>query len=585
MDMLQPMLFATKKTNAQRTAAPRFTSKFFLATSIIFISLTGIWSANATATQPPVQPLDVEQVLLEGKNLEQQGLWGEALGVYQSALKSWPANEIVKTRRAVARIHYDLERRYSDASFIDTIHSTDAQTAMGVYSEVLLKIQSYYVDSPDWADLASYGLTSLEVALTTQEFVDENLSGVTREQIQAEILRNRKLADQTTVNDRQDAYRFANNVSRSLSQNLGLSPQASTYEFICGAISALDPYSAFMSSNQYSETMSQIEGNFVGLGVELRTHANDLEIVSVIPGGSADTGGLIKGDRIIAVDQVRVAEVGSEKSADMLRGIEGSYVQLAIDRGEGPVQLNLQRRRVEIPSVDGVQILDSQNGVGYIRLTNFQKTTARDFDNALWKLHRQGMRSLIVDVRGNPGGLLSASVEIADRFVTSGKIVTTRGRNTMENYTHRANLERTWRVPLVVLVDENSASASEIFAAAIRDHKRGKIVGTRSYGKGSVQGIFPLNVSGGGVRLTTAKFYSPNGQAISEVGVQADYEVVQVGKYSEQNKDDAIDSDAGIAMGIKAARRARPLVLNQAIGQARPAQGHAIAGRQTQAPQ
>ena len=340
-----------------------------------------------------------------------------------------------------------------------------------------------------------------------------------------------------------------------------------------------------MSSNQYSETMSQIEGNFVGLGVELRTHAKDLEIVSVIPGGSADTGGLVKGDRIIAVDQARVADVGSEKSADMLRGVEGSFVLLAVDRGEGPVQLRLQRRRVEIPSVDEVSILDAQNGVGYIRLTNFQKTTARDFDNALWKLHRQGMRSLIVDVRGNPGGLLSASVEVADRFVTSGKIVTTRGRNTMENYTHRANLERTWRVPLVVLVDENSASASEIFAAAIRDHQRGKIVGTRSYGKGSVQGIFPLNVSGGGVRLTTAKFFSPSGQAISEVGVEADYEVVQVGKYGEHNKDAAIDSDAGIAMGIKAARRAHPLVLNQAIGQARPSQGHTIAGRQIQGPQ
>ena len=262
-----------------------------------------------------------------------------------------------------------------------------------------------------------------------------------------------------------------------------------------------------MSNNQYTETMSQIEGNFVGLGVELRTHSNELEIVSVIPGGSADVGGLVKGDRIMAVDQQMVDAVGSERAADMLRGTEGSFVTLTVDRGNGAKAMTLERRRVEIPSVDQVSIVDTQNGVGYIRLTNFQKTTARDFDAALWKLHRQGMRSLIVDVRGNPGGLLSASVEVADRFVTKGVIVSTRGRNTLENYTHRANLERTWRVPLVVLVDENSASASEIFAAAICDHKRGKIVGSRSYGKGSVQGIFPLTVAGGGVRLTTAKFF------------------------------------------------------------------------------
>ena len=141
MHMLQPMLFANKKTNEKRPSnrffSPRFTSNFFLAASIILTSLTGIWSGHALAIQPPSQPIDVEQVLLEGKNLEQQGLWGEALGVYQSALKVAPASETIKTRRAVARIHYDLERRYSDASFIDTIHSTDAQTAMGVYLSLI----------------------------------------------------------------------------------------------------------------------------------------------------------------------------------------------------------------------------------------------------------------------------------------------------------------------------------------------------------------------------------------------------------------------------------------------------------------
>ena len=575
MDTVQWMPFAP---NATRKS---WTSKLLLVSGVVLFSLVSLNLASAQQHLVNKHSLDVEQILVSGKTLEDQGLWGEALSSYQSALKQAPSNEKLKTRRAVSRIHYDLERRYSDASFIETIQSTDPQTAMSVYSEVLLKVESYYVHSPDWADLASYGLTSLEVALMTPEFVAENLPGVTNEQIKLEIIRNRKLADQTIVNSREDTYHFASNIAHSLQNNLGMAPQATTYEFICGAISALDPYSAFMSSNQYSETMSQIEGNFVGLGVELRTHSDDLEIVSVIPGGSADKGGLIKGDRIIAVDQEHVPTIGSEKAADMLRGIEGSFVSLTIDRGAGPRQLRLERRRVEIPSVDQVSIIDNQNNVGYIRLTNFQKTTARDFDAALWKLHRQGMRALIVDVRGNPGGLLSASVEVADRFVTSGTIVTTRGRNTMENYTHRANLERTWRVPLVVLVDENSASASEIFAAAIRDHKRGKIVGTRSYGKGSVQGIFPLNVSGGGVRLTTAKFYSPTGQAISEVGVNADYEVVQQGKVNSDSSDEFEDNDAGLRMGIEVARRAQPLVLNQTISRSRVQQNPSVAGRQT----
>ena len=543
---------------------------------ILVISTVGS-AANAQSHVSKTTSSDIDAVLRNGRSLESDGRWGEALGVYQAALKQNPKNELLRTRRAVSRIHYDLDRRYSDASFIQSVDSTDGATAASVYAEVLLKIQSYYVDEPDWAELASYGLTSLEVALLSKDFRAKHLPNITAEQVQNQIMQNRAVADQTVVNTRHEAYQFASTIARSLEQRVGLRSQAVTYEFICGAISALDPYSAFMSNNQYTETMSQIEGNFVGLGVELRTHSNELEIVSVIPGGSADVGGLVKGDRIMAVDQQMVDAVGSERAADMLRGTEGSFVTLTVDRGNGAKAMTLERRRVEIPSVDQVSIVDTQNGVGYIRLTNFQKTTARDFDAALWKLHRQGMRSLIVDVRGNPGGLLSASVEVADRFVTKGVIVSTRGRNTLENYTHRANLERTWRVPLVVLVDENSASASEIFAAAICDHKRGKIVGSRSYGKGSVQGIFPLTVAGGGVRLTTAKFFSPTGRAISEAGVKADYDVVQQGKYAGEANE---DSDVGLRMGIEVARRAKPLVIqNDVSTQRKDFEYESIAGR------
>ncbi|MEE2640540.1 MAG: S41 family peptidase, partial [Planctomycetota bacterium] len=176
-----------------------------------------------------------------------------------------------------------------------------------------------------------------------------------------------------------------------------------------------------------------------------------------------------------------------------------------------------------IPSLQNVSLIDRQNGVGYIQLTNFQKTTARDFEEALWSLHRQGMKSLIVDVRGNPGGLLTASVDVADLFINTGVLGSTKGRKVREDVIHQARDERTWRPhPLTVLVDRDSASASEIFAGAIRDRDRGTIVGETSYGKGSVQGIFPLTMARGGIRLTTAKFYSPSGLAISDRGVKPD---------------------------------------------------------------
>ena len=553
MDMQTRMSRPHSPSSCLKTPRHALTSRHALTRwlTIVLISVVTASICSMSASQAAAD--DAQTVIQNGKKLEKDRLWGDALNLYQKGLREHPSNAKLKQRRAIARIHFDLDRRYSDTSFIRTIQETDRNTALNVYAEVLLKVQSYYVDEPDWAELASYGLTSVEVGMMAPEFRKVNLPGVTPEQVRSAILKVRKQLESTTVESRHDAYLVAATTAQTLNQTLNLSTQSTVYEFVCGAISALDPYSAFMSSNQYSETMSQIEGNFVGLGVELRTHADHLEIVSVIPGGSASIGGIVAGDKITSVDRQSVAEIGSERAADLMRGVAGTFIQLVVDRNQATQTVNLERRRVEIPSVDQVGIVDAESGVGYIRLTNFQKTTARDFDGALWKLHRQGMRSLIVDVRGNPGGLLSASVEVADRFVGNGVIVSTKGRNPMEDYTHRANVSSTWRVPLVVLVDENSASASEIFAAAIRDHHRGTIVGHRSYGKGSVQGIFPLNVSGGGVRLTTARFYSPTGKAISEVGVNADVLVHQTAHAGTDTND---SEDAGMRVGIKTARLA-----------------------------
>lgn len=502
--------------------------------------------------EPAAAPIVGNSVRQQGEIFESQKQWGEALALYQNALKADPDDQMLQLKRAFARIHFDLDRRYADTSFIKTIKSTDANTSMNVYAEVLLKIQSYYVDEPNWANIVNFGLTSLKVAMQSEGFRQINLPAVSKEAALGIYLEAEQRLSNVAVRTRNDAFTVAQKTASFLNQQCGMSSQSVMYEFVCGAISALDPYSAFMSSNQYSETMSQIEGNFVGLGVELRTQADYLEIVSVISNGPAGMGGIVRGDRIVAVDNQLVSDIGSNRAADMMRGLEGSYILISLDRGNGIQTLRLERRRVDIPSVDQVAIVEKVSGVGYIKLTNFQKTTASDFDTALWKLHAQGMRSLIVDVRGNPGGLLSASVEVADRFVRKGVIVSTKGRNPMEDFVHKANLTGTWDVPLVVLVDENSASASEIFAAAISDNKRGTIVGNQSYGKGSVQGIFPLNVSGGGVRLTTAKFYSPTGQAISRVGVKADVVIQDVLRPGEAT---GSQEDTGLRIGIKTAQR------------------------------
>jgi len=241
-------------------------------------------------------------------------------------------------------------------------------------------------------------------------------------------------------------------------------------------------------------------------------------------------------------------DISTEKAAGLLKGELGSFVQVMVVDANGMARrLRLRRERVDVPSVEDAHIIDPEAGIAYLKLTSFQKTTSRDFDAALRKLLRQRMRSLIVDVRGNPGGLLTESVEVADKFIVDGTIVSTRGRSPREDFDYKAHREGTWRVSLVVLIDHDSASASEIFASAIRDHRRGTIVGSRSYGKGSVQGIFPLRTANSGLRLTTARFYSPNGQPISHNGVEPDVVVRNDGRQASGSQDPVLQAGIEVA--------------------------------------
>lgn len=481
---------------------------------------------HAQVRIPPAALPDVaelESILRVGDQLEQERRWGEALSHYEKARKEHPGRRELEHRLTVARFHYEVVRRYSDSSFLASVRTLGEQGALDLYGEVLLKVQAHYVQRPDWNRLLASGLTAMEVAVVEPSFRGQHnfvASPSTTEPLLDEVRRH---IDTNPVYTRHDARDRVAEIARALQHQLRLPAEVTIAEFTCAAVSSLDDYSAYLTGNQLDDVLSQIEGNFVGLGIELKAENQALRIVSVIEGGPAADGGIQVGDRIVEVDGQSTREISTDKAADMLKGIDGSRVNLVVINQSGASRrLQLVRRRVDVPSVDEIKIIDPDYGIGYFRLTSFQKTTNRDVDAALWKLHQQGMRSLIVDVRGNPGGLLTASVEVADKFVSQGGLVSTRGRSSGEDFDYKAHAVGTWRVPLIVLIDGDSASASEIFAGAIHDHRRGTLVGTRSYGKGSVQGIFPLSLANAGVRLTTAKFYSPSGQPISKRGVSPD---------------------------------------------------------------
>lgn len=518
----------------RRISPARLAGALLTSIGLLIFSLTAPSVARAQALAAPtteVAAVELQQLLTEGEALERARRWGEALGHYESAAKQFPDRTELTERVTRSRIRFDLARRYADASFVRSITELTTADALELYGEVLLKVHTHYVDVPDWSQLVARGFAGLDAALTEPEFIARNVPDIKRPQIEAFRTALPAMTANRVLRNRQDAQQLAADVAYKAAQELGVAEPAVILEFTCGAMASLDTYSSFLTAAQLEDVFSQIEGNFVGLGIELKTHADSLEIVGVIEGSPAERGGLKVGDKIVGVDATTTQQTSPDAVADMLKGPEGSQVTVTIiDHEQLTRRLRLVRQRVDVPSVDRISIIDRQNGVGYFRITSFQKTTSRDVDAALWKLQRDGMRFLIVDVRGNPGGLLTGAVEISDKFVMQGTIVSTRGRSAHEDFDYKAHTTGTWRVPMAVLIDGDSASASEIFAGAIHDHRRGTIVGTQSYGKGSVQGIFPLNTGKAGVRLTTAKFYSPSGQAISHRGVTPDVVVRAVAK-------------------------------------------------------
>jgi carboxyl-terminal processing protease len=472
---------------------------------------------------------DAAKLLRDGQQLEQQRRWGEALAHYEDAIRQYPNDSTLQQRFDAARVHYDLQRRYADRSFCQSVLQLSTERALELYSQVLLKIESHYVEMPHWKELIQRGTSNVEVALGEASFRERNIPPQDRAAVDAFRRELWNVIGSRTINSRADARETVAAVARLAQERLEIAPAAVVLEYLCGATNALDPYSTYLTPDQLNEVYAQIEGNFVGLGVELKAQQGGLVIVRVITGSPAEEAGVQPKDQILAIDRQPTNNLSTDQAANLLQGAEGSVVALVVaGPDQQPRQLTIRRRRVEVPSVDQVSIIDPQYGIGYLKLTCFQKTTARDLDAALWKLHREGMKSLVVDVRGNPGGLLVSAVEVVDRFVDHGVIVSTRGRIAQEDFTYSAHEQGKWRMPLFVIIDQDSASAAEIFAGAIRDHQRGKIIGVRSFGKGSVQGIFPLDESSAGVRLTTAKFYSPNGKPYSRVGVDPDILVTPV---------------------------------------------------------
>ena len=294
---------------------------------------------------------------------------------------------------------------------------------------------------------------------------------------------------------------------------------------IDGLLQSLDPYSAYMSPEIFNEMQTETSGEFGGLGIEVNMESGVVKVISPIDDTPASRAGIKAGDYIIKIDDIQVQGKSLSEAVDLMRGPVGSSIILTVRRigQKKALTFEIVREIIQIKSVKADLL---KNNVGYLRLTSFNENSGDQIREQIREFEKNGnINSYILDLRNNPGGLLSQAIKISDFFLDNGEIVSTKSRKASENrkwFAKKGDL--IGGKTLVVLINYGSASASEIVAGALQDHKRAIILGENSYGKGSVQSIIPLK-NKGAIRLTVAKYYLPSGKSISEVGVSPDIEI------------------------------------------------------------
>ena len=323
---------------------------------------------------------------------------------------------------------------------------------------------------------------------------------------------------------------------------------------IDGMLTGLDPHSGYMNEEVWEEMQMDTQGKFGGLGIEITMEEGFVKVISPIEDSPAFEAGILAGDFIIQIDDTPVFGLTLNEAVELMRGEKGEPITITISReGTEPFEVNIIRDIIKIQSVKH-EVYDN---VGYLRITSFTEQTEDGLIKSINKIQNEHkkIKGFVLDLRSNPGGLLTQAVKVTDIFLKRGEIVSTRGRDTKDIRRYRAkNKDLTNGKPIVVLINGGSASASEIVAGALQDHRRAIIVGTQSFGKGSVQTIIPFqrskdgNVSG--IRLTTARYYTPSGESIQGKGInpdiiveQGEFESYEFERYSESDLKDSLDKE------------------------------------------
>lgn len=308
-----------------------------------------------------------------------------------------------------------------------------------------------------------------------------------------------------------------------------------------------DPYTVFMNEDEYKSFVEQSEGHFVGIGAQMAIKDNKIIVVSPIEGSPAEKAGLKSGDIILKVDDTEITEPNLDKTVSMIKGEQGKPVTLTVERDGSKKEITIIRDEIKMISVKG-ELIDGN--IGYIQISSFDENVSDDFKSKIVELKNQGMKGMILDLRGNPGGFLGEAVKVASQFISKGEVIT----YTIDKYGNKQESKsiggEAQGMPLTILIDGGSASASEVVTGALRDYKAGTIIGTTSFGKGIVQQLIEFTDGNGGLKVTTSKYYTPNGENIHKIGITPDIEVSLPEELKTQEYTRDLDSQFNKALEV-----------------------------------
>ncbi len=494
-----------------------------LPAALIF--LAGWVGSTSAATLPSSR---LKELRAQAEFHERQADWDKACEVYEGILRLDRGLKEIKDRLQHCQRRGDQVRRHRDYSYRKEVLSLELGRALRLYNLIVETLLENSIErrKTDAGRLFRKGLEELRWALDDPVFVETYLPAAKEADLRTFKNYLAKWGSMKIPN-RAEAVKQAREVAMAAYHHLQLDATTVVMEFTCGACYAIDNFTAYLTPSQLRELCETLRG-FVGVGLTLSVNGNRLVIADVTPGSPADVMPALKGERLLSVDKKPV--MTPELALELLEGPTGSMVELVVESPLGETRtIALRRRPILVPSVRWAVLTETPDKkplppIGYLQIAGFQDTTLQELDDALVFLGKSDMKVLILDLRGNPGGLFEAAIEAARRFLSAGVITSTQNSDPKFNIVYQARNAMPLGVPVVVLIDGNTASAAEVLAGALKENHRARLVGQTTYGKGCTQTLVKLppgpgGLPTGGLRITVTRFFSPTGHPYSGKGV------------------------------------------------------------------